>query len=199
MGLPTSYIRHPMPGVGHNLPKPRWYAWILDDHWDFGAGGRTYLGQLVYEAKYHGSKPSLESLKNLSVNAVRQIRSFSGSDGGFLSINGVIAVPSSSKTSSSEYSVAGVISQTIANDLGVRDLSNLVDIQPGLGAAKLGTRRRSDDFVVRKLPHGSQVLIVDDLFSTGNTMIALATILGFNGAGVAAGFALTKVKVGLGN
>lgn len=188
-----------MPNVRHDSPKPKWYTWILDNHWDFGAKERTYLGQLVYEAKYQGSKPSLEMLKGLSVNAVRQIRSFNVSEGSFLSVNSVIAVPSSSKPSSTDYSVAGVIARTIARDLGIRDLSAFVDIRPGLGAAKLGVRRKFDDFVVRELPYESRVLIVDDLFSTGNTMTALATLLEFNSTRAAAGFALTKVTRGLGN
>ena len=199
MALPSSYIREPMRVVESAVTGKGQYVWILDNHWDFTTKERTYLGQLLYQAKYQGDDASLQTLTTISKNAIRQIRQFGKNDGNFARINGVVAVPSTSGDSGRRISVPPRISAAVSTDLGIPDLSGNVLIRPGLRAAKLGAQRTPEDFIVQDLPANAYLLVVDDLFSTGDTMSAIATKLQSQGIQGCVGFALTKVTKGLAN
>lgn len=184
--------------VRSGLITSPWFTWILDNHWDFAGAERTAVGQLVYESKYkHSSSATLE-LESIARHSILQISKFSLS-GGPSGVECVIAVPSSSRpgdASTLPRKLAGVVSRA----LGVPDASHMVSITPGLEAAKNGASRKANEFSVPSKFDFQNVLLVDDLISTGQTMVALGGCLGAHNSRIRlSGFALTKVQKGLGS
>lgn len=197
MAIPASYIRHTMP-VGTGLISDRWFTWILDNHWDFTGAQRTSIGQLVYESKYKNNPSAIRELEIVARHSVLQISKFSSSHG--LSVaECVIAIPSSSRPHDDSI-LPRILARAASEALEIPDSSHMVSITPGLAAAKSGAVRTASDFLISANLTFEKVLLVDDLLSTGQTMLALGECLVSHESSIrVSGLALTKVQKGLGN
>jgi phosphoribosylpyrophosphate synthetase len=184
--------------VGEGLIRGRWFTWILDNHWDFGGAKRTDIGQLVFDAKYANDDAATLELMAIARHSILQISRFAGEDGPS-GVECVVAVPSSSRPDD-DATLPRILSSVVSQALGVPDASIKVSIVPGLAPAKLGAVRRSKDFSVSADFTFKNVLLVDDLLSTGKTMVALGECLASRrNSSRLSGFALSKVHIGLGN
>ena len=184
--------------VGSGLITAPWFTWILDNHWDFAGAQRTTVGQLVYESKYKNSLSATLDLESIARHSILQISRFSRS-GGPSAVECVIAVPSSSRPDDAS-TLPRKLAKVVSRALGVSDASQKVSITPGLVAAKSGGARKANDFSIPSKFDFQNVLLVDDLILTGQTMVALGECLGAHKSQIRlSGFALTKVQKGLGN
>lgn len=197
MAVPTSYIRHAMP-TGTGVINARWFTWILDTHWDFQTGGRSVIGQLVYDAKYKNDSSAIGELTSVVRHSILQISKFA-SPPGPSGLECVIAVPSSSQPDHGS-TLPRRISNTVSQVLGIPDASQKVSIARGLATAKNGAIRTPNDFSISADFVFENVLLVDDLLATGQTMLALGECLAGRRSSIRlSGFSLTKVHKGLRN
>jgi predicted amidophosphoribosyltransferase len=175
-----------------------WFTWILDNHWDFAGANRTAIGELVYDAKYKSDPSATRELMSIAQHSILQISNFAGIDGPS-GLECVVAVPSSSRPGG-DGNLPRLLSRAISQTLRIPDASNKVSIVSGLSPAKTGAVRTPGDFSVSAEFDFENVLLVDDLLSTGQTMTALGECLtSRKRSGRLCGFALTKVHKGLGN
>jgi len=197
MAVPSSYIRQTMP-AGAGQINHHWYTWVLDSHWDFAGANRTAIGQLVYDAKYKSDPSATRELMSIAQHSILQISNFAGIVGPS-GVECVVAVPSSSRPDD-DLTLPRLLSRAVSQALRIPDASKKVSIAPDLPPAKNGAVRTPKDFTFLADFNYENVLLVDDLLSTGQTMTALGECLsGRKKAGRLCGFALTKVHKGLGN
>lgn len=184
--------------VKRGLNDDPWFTWILDNHWDFAGATRTEIGQLVYKSKYLNDSSATLELESIARHSILQISRFAHS-GGPSAVECVIAVPSSSRPNDAS-TLPRKLAKVVSRALGVPDASQKVAITPGLEAAKNRAVREAKDFSIPAYIAFESVLLVDDLLSTGQTMVALGECLGAHRSQIRlSGFALTKVQKGLGN
>lgn len=197
MAVPASYIRHTMP-VRTGLISDRWFTWILDNHWDFLGAGRTSVGQLTYETKYKNNPSATRELVVIAQHSILQISRFSGSDGPS-GAECVVAIPSTSRPHD-DSTLPRILARAVSEALKIPDASHMVSITPGLAAAKSGAVRTPGDFSTSANLTFENVLLVDDLLSTGQSMLALGECIRAKKSSIRlSGLALTKVQKGIGN
>ncbi len=111
----------------------------------------------------------------------------------------MIAIPSSSRPHD-DSTLPRILARAASEALEIPDSSHKVSITPGLAAAKSGAVRTASDFLISANLTFEKVLLVDDLLSTGQTMLALGECLVSHESSIrVSGLALTKVQKGLGN
>lgn len=190
--LPDDYERVTVPSIG------TWHAWVLSDHYERVASPRgrqrTYLGDLVYRAKYCEERCAIEELTTAIRHCVRQLQLFSRRADGLASVTAVTAVPCFPPKA---LSLPHEIALAAADALRVRDISSLFFKTRTTLAAKTNPGLHPDAYEVRERLDGEQVLIVDDLYHTGATLESVAVQLRAAGAAHIVGLCVTKVHQGM--
>lgn len=190
--LPDYYERIAVP------PNRAWHAWVLSDHYErvasVGGRRRTYLGELVYRAKYCDDRRALDELMNAVRHCVCQLHQFSPQSDALATVAAVAAVPC---YPAKVVSVPHEIARAAAQVLGVPDISSAVVKTRATSAAKTNPGLHSDAYGVRARLDGQHVLLVDDLYHTGATLESVASQLRAAGAAHIVGLCVTKVHQGM--
>lgn len=190
--LPENYERIAVP------PGKSWHVWLLSDHYEqFGGNGsrrRTYLGDLVYRAKYCDDNGAFDLLAGATRHCVLQLRRFPHKLDGFDSVSAVVAVlchPPKKRSLPLEIAAAA------ASALKVPDLSAEVVKTRATPAAKLNPVLHADAYRILRRLDGQCILLVDDLYHTGTTLESVATQLRAANAAHVVGLCITKVHKGM--
>jgi hypothetical protein len=195
VGLPDSFERVSV----HFEPAPMWHTWALSDHYQSGFHGgarsRTYLGELIYRAKYLHDRAALDQLDSAVRHCTLQLKNMPPHvKDGFATITAVAAVPCNPPK---PVSVPNLIAAAAATALGVPDVSaTIVKIHP-TDPAKLHAGLHRNVYQVQTLRPGSSVLIVDDVLRTGATLESVAGHLRTAGATHLVGMCVTKAHQGM--
>jgi predicted amidophosphoribosyltransferase len=190
--LPDNFERIAVP------PTRTWHAWVLSDHYEpvASAGGRcrTYLGDLVYRAKYCEDRRALDSLLTAIRHCVLQLQQLPRRIDALGAVTAVMAVPCNPpKPVSLPHEIAAVA----AAALGVPDFSSEVVKTRQTRAAKTNPGLHSEAYEVRGHLNGEFVLLVDDLYHTGTTLESVALQLRAAGAAHVVGLCVTKAHQGM--
>ncbi len=188
--LPDSYIRERV-SIENG---PFWFAWIISAHSSPDFEETTYLGALVTRAKYHDDRAALVEIETAVRHSVLQLRAVPIGKQGLASVTGVIAVPCNpTKGISLPHQVAAVAALT----LGVPDLSHIATKRRPSSPAKFDSRLSPENYRVDRDLAGQRILVVDDVFRTGNTLESVA--INLRGANVEdlVGLCLTKARKGM--
>jgi predicted amidophosphoribosyltransferase len=170
-----------------------WFTWILENYTEFATGKQTPTGRLIHAAKYGGSLGAMTQL--ISIVDEWTLKPFMLGDrkAGLSKVTAVIAVPS---LPAKVISVPYRTSAAIARQLKVEEASNLVSKIRLTSKAKLGSKLDPSAYEVEGDLTGHTVLIVDDVFKSGNTLESLAIQLRAANADVI-GFCLAKAVHGI--
>jgi predicted amidophosphoribosyltransferase len=170
-----------------------WFTWILANYTDFATGKKTPTGRLISAAKYKGDLAASKKLISIVDTVIS--RPFILRDGraGLQKVTAVVAVPS---LPAKLISVPHRISAGIAKQLEVDEVSNLVCKVRPTDKAKFGSALDPSAYEVDGDLSGHTVLIVDDVFKSGNTLESLAIQLRAANADVI-GFCLAKAVHGM--
>jgi predicted amidophosphoribosyltransferase len=193
MQLPDSYIRQRIPSAGD---FPEWHVWVLGPHSSEDGSTRTYLGEQVTRAKYHGDEQAMEELRVVTRQSVRQLRQFGPEKQGLFGVDAVVAVPFLSGKRTTDKSLPHQLAVVVSDELDVPLRSDDVARVLGDGEAKLGTTVNDSWFHLEGRFAGMRVLIVDDLLRTGGTLSAVGRILNRGGARSLVGLCMTKAYKG---
>ncbi len=179
-------------------PTRAWHAWVLSDHYESvaSAGGRrrTYLGDLVYRAKYCEDRRAMEALLTAIRHCVLQLQQLPPRTDALGTVTAVMAVPCNPpKAVSLPHEIAAVA----AGALGVPDISSTVVKTRQTHAAKTHPGMHSDAYEVRQHLGGQFVLLVDDLYHTGATLESVASQVRAVGAAHVVGLCVTKAHQGM--
>lgn len=173
---------------------PVWYAWALDDHYNHTRSSRTYVGELVYKAKYNTDRTALRELLNVLRHSIIQLRNMPMAQNQIRLATAVAAVPCNpSKPMSLPHEAARLVAAT----LGIRDISDQVVKVRSTPPAKLSPQSQVDAYGVHMPLRGHNVLLIDDLLHTGATLESVAVHLRNAGAATVVGMCLTKVQKGM--
>ena len=194
MTIPDGCIWRLVPGSRQNQVAPKWFTWILNDHYQLQSGTRTELGQLVYEAKYKFDRPAMAKLTNAARHSVLQFSRDRDPVKNLCSIDAVVAVP---YFGHKPLSIPREVAREIAQELGKTDLSDDVKKIVSTGPSKSGTPASPDHFIAEPNLRGKSVLIVDDVFMTGLTLSAVGTCLQSAGVVSLVGLCMTKAAKGM--
>ena len=193
-GIPSSYER-----CSIRFPTvAEWHVWVLADHYEAelptNVRMRTYLGQLLYDAKYSGDRRSMGTLEDVIRLSVLQLRQFQKRIDGLSSVNCVAAVPCNPpKRLSVPHELAGAVAEALA----VPDLSSHVIKVKETSPAKMNPGLHPEVYAVRGTWNGRAVLLVDDIFRTGSTLESVASRLRQAGASSVVGLCMTKAHKGM--
>lgn len=194
MGLPDSFERVSV----HFAPEPVWHTWALSDHYQGGfqsdARSRTYLGELVYRAKYQHDRAALEQLDIAVRHCTLQLKNMPPQVDGLAMVTAVAAVPCNPPKA---VSVPHRIAAAAAAALGVPDISAAIVKTQRTDPAKVHAGLHRNAYRVQTLRPGSSVLIVDDVFRTGATLESVAGQLRAAGATHVVGMCVTKAHQGM--
>jgi hypothetical protein len=128
---------------------------------------RTDVGTWLNRAKYHGGTYSAdEALAELSKRMIEIARIHPACAG----VSAVVATPGSDPSVPS-------FSETLAGDIGLGLGLELVQVRSRLGRRRSAKERqvnRAGDYVVDTGLAERRVLVVDDVFATGATLLAVA-------------------------
>lgn len=190
--LPEGYERIAVP------PTKAWHTWVLSDHYESvasaGVRQRTYLGDLLYRAKYRHDRGALETLATAVRHSVLQLRGLPPQVDALATVSAVVAVPCNPPKF---VSVPHEIARAAADSLGIPDFSSVVVKTRETGAAKTNPVRCPEAYEVRRRLDGVHVLVVDDLYHTGATLDSVAAQLRAAGAAHIVGLCVTKVYKGM--
>jgi len=158
-------------------PPSVWRSWVLDDHYelDVSTGGqrqRTYLGELLYRAKYKRDPDSLRSLTEAMTEAVLRLEGFRDHVDGLAGITCVLAVPCNPRKA---LSVSHALADVAAQTLGVSNISSEISKTWPTEPAKTHAELNPDAYLVGRPLRGELVLLIDDLYRTGATLESVAT------------------------
>ncbi len=190
--LPEGFIREKI-----KLPDgSAWYVCVIDKYSEDKVA-RTYVGELIYRWKYDGAPPGssvVQDLRTVVIHSTRQLNSFHAAKSGFPTVTQVVAVPDNP---AKNRSLPRLMANVVSGVLGVPDASaDVVKIQV-TQAAKLQSIFDPNSYKVHVRLDGETVLVVDDVFGSGNTIKSVAVQLRQAGASAVIGFCLAKTTTGM--
>jgi len=194
VSLPDAFARSSV----HFAPEPAWHVWTLSDHYESefhsGPRPRSYLGELVYLAKYLHDRAALEQLDIAVRHCTLQLRNMPARVDGLSKITAVAAVPCNPPK---PVSVPHRIASAAATALGVPDISASVVKTQRTDPAKVNAGLHRDAYRIDALRPGTSVLIVDDIYRTGATLESVAGHFRTAGANHIVGMCVTKAHQGM--
>lgn len=190
--LPETYRRIAVP------PTKSWDCWVLSDHYESEVGTvgrhRTYLGGLLYRAKYRSDRSAMDELKTGVRHCVLQLRKFPPETNPLGRVTSLAAVPCNPPKI---MSIPHELAQSIAVILNVPDISRSVTKTQVTTAAKSNPTLHPEAYQVDGRLDGQTVLLIDDLYHTGMTLESVASQLRAAGADRVVGLCVTKVYRGM--
>lgn len=190
--LPETYRRIAVP------PTKSWDCWVLSDHYESEADTvgrrRTYLGGLLYLAKYRNDRSAMDELKTGVRHCVLQLRKFPPETNSLGRVTLLAAVPCNPPKA---MSVPHELAQSLATMLSVPDISKSITKTQATPAAKSNPTLHPEAYRVDRRLDGQTVLLIDDLYHTGMTLESVATQLRVAGAERIVGLCITKVYRGM--
>lgn len=179
-------------------PTKSWYCWVLSDHYESEAGSsgrsRTYMGELLYLAKYKTDRSAMDELNTVVRHCVLQLRRFPPEAKGLGLVTSLMAVPCRPPK---VMSIPHELARSISISLKVPDLSMSVTKTRETPEAKFNPALHPDAYRVDRRLDGQTVLLIDDLYHTGTTLESVAIQLRAAGADRVVGLCITQVYRGM--
>ena len=173
------------------------FTWIADKHYDFELGDRSALGSLVRKSKTYGDYPgdigSAHQLAGILVNVVSATLSTRYS---LENVNAVVHVPAFPPKH--PFNLPTVLAEDISKAFSWDNASLRFRKIRETPEAKFGLNEDTTSaYVFDGRLEGSNILIVDDLYSTGQTLNMLAGVLVRAGANHVYGLCASRVSKGM--
>ena len=173
------------------------FTWVAGKHYDYELGDRSALGTLVRKSKTYGADPGdISSAHQLAGILVNVVSASYATRYSLENINAVVHVPAFPPKH--PFNLPTVLAEDICNSFSWDNASpNFIKISE-TPEAKFGmTEDVSSAYAFDGRLEGRNVLIVDDLYSTGQTLNMLAGVLARAGASRVYGLCATKVSRGM--
>ena len=174
-----------------------WYAWVVADYHDFDNSQHSYVGNLINAIKYPKGSVQPEAVQQLRTvvnRSILQIQGYPETTRKFSKMDSVVAVPNNPPK---ELSVPHLIAEEVATTLEIQNRSSEVTKVAKTAQAKFGSELNPDVYKVDGTFEDKIVLLVDDVWGSGNTLESVAANLRVAGAKNVVGFCLAKTKVGM--
>lgn len=160
-------------------------------YWDFSEDFQT----IIHEIKYHRKTELGAALGEYSAKKV--------APDWFYDLNMVVPIPlHSTKKRARGFNQAKYIAKGVAEVLGISLHTDLLKRQKYTSTqTKLSREERKENMrdafavIVKQIPAGTNILLVDDVFTTGSTMNSAAETLLQNGANTVFGFTLASAPL----
>lgn len=169
-----------VPAGPQSLHGPWEEGWALDVH-SYSVASSWHLtetGRLVHKYKYHGRIDLADRLADRIIALVEERPTLRA-------IDGIVTVPPSAKRL---YDPVGLLGQVLAHRLGVPLLSGVLrkirttDLQKDMRTRAQKRANVAGAFAVRGNVQGKSLLILDDLYDSGETLKEVTRVLKRAGA-----------------
>jgi predicted amidophosphoribosyltransferase len=173
------------------------FAWVAGMHYDFDLGGRSALGTLVRKSKTYGDDPgNIDSAHQLARILINVVSATFTTRYSLESIDSVVHVPAFPPKR--PFNLPTILAEDVSKSFSWHNASLSFKKIRETPEAKFGLKEdASSAYVFDGRLKGSNVLIVDDLYSTGQTLNMLAGVLVRAGASRVYGLCATKVVKGM--
>ena len=164
---------------------------VLSEYFDAAQGKYTAMGRQLKRAKYQFSESAMSQLE-LSVSSwIGSLGDAQARNYGFSGISMAMAVPSNPLK---VLSVPHRTAAAVASAIGVEDRSIAIKKPHVTPPAKLNSVFQPGTYVVHGDMTGATVLLVDDVFRSGNTLSSVAFKLFESGANQILGLCVARVS-----
>jgi phosphoribosylpyrophosphate synthetase len=173
------------------------FTWVAGKHYDLDLGSRSALGSLVRKSKTYGDDPGdIVSAHQLAGILIDVVSATFATRYSLEKINAVVHVPAFPPKR--PFNLPTILAEDICNSFSWHNTSpSFLKIRE-TPEAKFGLKEdASSAYVFEGRLEGSNILIVDDLYSTGQTLNMLAGVLVRAGASRVYGLCATKVIRGM--
>lgn len=181
--------------------KPLSTCWVLANHWDDLEGQRTWVGELVYDAKTYPRKPgSRETANELAALMAHHARSLVQRK---LMRRPDLVVPVPANPPKHPHNLPEVLCEAVAEAVGAQPDNGLLRKTRATPVAKTSSREHIlanlDSAFELSAPVTGQRVIVDDLVRTGAaTLSVIGSLLTTSGAlPESFAYVATRATVGL--
>lgn len=173
------------------------FTWVAGMHYDLDLGSRSALGSLVRKSKTYGDDPGdIDSAHQLAKILINVVSATFTTRYSLESINSVVHVPAFPPKR--PFNLPTILAEDICNSFSWQNASPSFKKNRETPEAKFGMKNDvSSAYAFDGRLEGSNVLIVDDLYSTGQTLNMLAGVLVRAGASRVYGLCATKVIKGM--
>ena len=173
------------------------FTWVAGKHYDYELGDRSALGSLVRKSKTYGDDPGdINSAHQLAGILIHVVSATFATRYSLEKINAVVHVPAFPPKR--PFNLPTILAEDVCNSFSWHNASPSFLKVRETPEAKFGLKEdASSAYAFDGRLEGSNVLIVDDLYSTGQTLNMLAGVLVRAGANRVYGLCATKVIRGM--
>jgi hypothetical protein len=178
-----------------HIPEGRTFKTVvLSEYFDAPQGKYTQVGWLLKQAKYQSNERAMGQLEVSVSSWLGCLGDAQARNYGLAGISMTMAIPSNPLK---VLSVPHRTAAAVAHALKVEDRSIAIKKQKATPPAKVNSVFQPETYATKGDLSGATVLLVDDVFRSGNTLSSVASVLLESGANSVLGLCIARANKGI--